>query len=99
MGEVVSGGVVLWFSGIALSSYSARRGRTRFPLIENGFSRMEDGDAGERRRGLKRGGCPRIYTDWHGLMGEVVSGGLCYGFQVLRCRVIQQKRKSAVPAY
>ena len=26
-----------------LSRYLARRGRTRFPLIENGFSRMEDG--------------------------------------------------------
>jgi len=32
-------------------------------------------------------------TDWHGLMGEVVSGWLCYGFQVLGCRVIQQEEK------
>jgi len=32
----------------------SRRERARFPLIEIGFSRMEDGAAGERRRGLKR---------------------------------------------
>ena len=50
----------------------------------------EEGVRGSRLigEGLKRGMLP---TDFHGLMGKVVSGGLCYSFQVLRCRVIQQE--------
>jgi hypothetical protein len=39
---------VLWFWVFVVSGYPARRVRTRFPLIENGFSRIE-----ERRRGRK----------------------------------------------
>jgi len=33
---------VLWFWAFVVSGYLARRGGTRFPLIGEGFSRMEE---------------------------------------------------------